>query len=182
MVKNKIVPKNNANKSKGKWYFLIAIFLLYLIIYFISGNNFILIGKFFIKLIFQILPIFFLVYVLMVLINYFINNEMLKKYLGEEAGIKGWVIAIIIGIISMGPIYMWYPLMKDLQEKGVKDKFLATFLYNRGIKLQWAPLLVLYFGWVFSLTLLVVMVFFSIPQGVITEKLINIKSNLLNNN
>jgi uncharacterized membrane protein YraQ (UPF0718 family) len=112
----------------------------------------------------------------MVLINYFINNKTLKKYLGEEAGIKGWAIAIIIGIISMGPIYMWYPLMKDLQNKGVKDKFLATFLYNRGIKLQWIPLLVLYFGWTFSLTLLIVMTFFSIPQGIITEKLINRKA------
>jgi len=33
------------NISKGKWYFLITVFLLYLIIYFISGNNFILNGS-----------------------------------------------------------------------------------------------------------------------------------------
>ncbi len=115
----------------------------------------------------------------MILINYFINNNILRKYLGEEVGISGWIIAIIIGIISMGPVYMWYPLMKDLQDKEVKDKFLSSFLYNRGIKLQWAPLLIVYFGWAFSLTLLIVMAIFSIPQGIITEKLINKRINHL---
>jgi len=167
---------NNKKKMVGKWYFLIFVLLFYFIIYFISENNFILIGGFFIKLILQILPILFLVYILMVLMNYFVNNNILGKYLGEEAGIKGWIITITIGIISMGPVYMWYPLMKDLKDRGVKDKFLSTFLYNRGIKLQWAPLLIIYFGWTFSLTLFVVMTIFSIPQGIITEKLIEISN------
>jgi len=175
-MEKKVIILNNKKKMVGKWYFLIFVLLFYFIIYFISENNFILIGGFFIKLILQILPILFLVYILMVLMNYFVNNNILGKYLGEEAGIKGWIITITIGIISMGPVYMWYPLMKDLKDRGVKDKFLSTFLYNRGIKLQWAPLLIIYFGWTFSLTLFVVMTIFSIPQGIITEKLIEISN------
>ena len=67
---------------------------------------------------------------------------------------------------------MWYPLMYDLQSKGVKDRFIATFLYNRGIKLQWLPMLVLYFGLKYSLVVLFVMILLSIPQGIITEKLV----------
>ena len=70
-------------------------------------------------------------------------------------------------------IYVWYPLLKDLQQKGVKDKFIVTFLYNRGIKLQWLPVLLIYFGWVYATTLLIVMAVFSVFQGFITEKLIN---------
>jgi len=70
--------------------------------------------------------------------------------------------------------------MKNLQEKGIQNKFLSTFLYNRGIKLQWAPLLIVYFGWTFSLTLLTVMAIFSIPQGIITEKLINKSGKFIN--
>lgn len=91
--------------------------------------------------------------------------------MGEDAGFKGWMIAIVAGIISMGSIYVWYPLLKDLQEKGVKDKFIVTFLYNRGVKLQWMPILLLYFGWIYSVTLLVVMSVMSVFQGIITEKL-----------
>ena len=82
------------------------------------------------------------------------------------------MISIIAGVISMGSIYVWYPLLKDLKDKGVKDKFIATFLYNRGIKLQWLPILLLYFGWVYSVTLLIVMVVMSIFQGVLTERFI----------
>jgi len=81
MEKKKIKLKP-IKKSRGKWYFLIIILFLYSLIYFISKDNFISIWAFFIKLILQIFPIFFLVYIFMVLINYFIDNKMLKKHLG----------------------------------------------------------------------------------------------------
>ena len=109
----------------------------------------------------------------MTLTNLYIDNDKLRKHLGEDAGIKGWVISILAGIVSMGSIYVWYPLLTDLQQKGVKDKFIVTFLYNRGIKLQWLPVLLIYFGWAYAITLLLVMVVFSVFQGIITEKLIN---------
>ena len=169
-----------SKKSMGKWYFLIIVVLAYLSIYFFLPDKMMPILCFYVKLILQILPIFLLVYVIMVLINYFVNNKVLQKYMGEEAGIKGWVISIIIGILSSGPIYMWYPLMKDLQNKGIKNRFLVAFLYNRGIKLQWLPLLIQFFGWTFSLTLLIVMAIFSVPQGIITEKLIGAKGKIEN--
>ena len=129
------------------------------------------------RLILQILPVLLLVYFIMLLTNYFVDNKKLKKYMGEDAGFKGWVISIVSGIISVGPVYMWYPLMKDLQTKGVKNKYLVIFLYNRGIKLQWLPMLILYFGLKYSLTLLFIMALISIPQGIITEKLIELKKN-----
>ena len=169
---------SKSKKNMGKWYFLITVVLAYLSLYFFLPDKMVLILNFYVKLILQILPIFLLVYAIMVLTNYFVNNKVLQKYMGEEAGIKGWVISIITGIISMGPVYMWYPLMKDLQNKGIKNRFLVAFLYNRGIKLQWLPLLIQFFGWAFSLTLLIVMAIFSVPQGIITEKLIGAKRRI----
>ncbi|MDA3906155.1 MAG: hypothetical protein PF484_08790 [Bacteroidales bacterium] len=168
----------NQEKSKKpkhwitKWFFLIAVSVLYISIYFFYPDKMMPILDSFFELLLQITPIFILVYIIMFLANLFINNEGLQKYMGEDAGIKGWLISILAGIISMGSIYAWYPLLKDLQAKGVKDKFLVAFLYNRGIKLQWLPVLLLYFGWTYSMTLLVVMAILSIFQGIITEKLI----------
>jgi len=172
---------SKSKKNMGKWYFLITVVLAYLSIYFFLPDKMVLILNFYVKLILQILPIFLLVYAIMVLTNYFVNKKVLQKYMGKEAGIRGWVISIIAGIISIGPIYVWYPLMKDLQNKGIKNRFLVAFLYNRGIKLQWIAMLILYFGWVFSLTLLIVMAIFSVPQGIITEKLIGVKGEIRNN-
>lgn len=167
-----MAEEKDHKSSNGKWIFLGLVLVLFLIVSFIYPNKMEPILLLFKNLMVQILPILILVYVIMLLTNYFVDNDILKKHMGEDAGIKGWAISIISGILSVGPIYMWYPLMKDLQTKGVKNKFLITFLYNRGIKLQWLPMLILYFGLKYSLTLLIVIGVMSIPLGIITDKLI----------
>lgn len=166
-----MAEKKDNKSSNVKWIFLGIVVVLFAIISIVYPNKMEPILRLFKNLMVQILPILALVYVIMLLTNYFVDNDKLKKYMGEDAGIKGWVISIVSGILSVGPIYMWYPLMKDLQSKGVKNKFLVTFLYNRGIKLQWLPMLILYFGLKYSLTLLFVMAVMSIPLGIITDKL-----------
>lgn len=168
------MKKNKKQKdSSKKWYFLSLVVLIYGFVSWYAPEKSLPILISFIKLLGQIAPIFLIIYIIMVLTNLYINNEKLRKHMGDDAGLKGWIISILAGIVSMGSIYVWYPLLKDLQQKGVKDKFIVTFLYNRGVKLQWLPVLLLYFGWVYAITLLIVMIIFSVFQGIITEKLIN---------
>ncbi len=162
----------NKKSSKGKWVFLGFVLLILLVTSIVDAAKIQPILKLYSKTLLQIAPIFILVYVIMVLTNYFVNNNSLKKHFGEDAGSKAWVIAIVSGILSIGPVYLWYPLMQDLQKKGVKDRFIATFLYNRGIKLQWLPMLILYFGLQYAVVVLVVMAALSIPQGILTEQMI----------
>ena len=170
--------KNNKLKqSLKRWFILIFAILIFGIVSFFAPEKTKPIIHSFAQMLGQILPVFIVVYLVIVLTNFYINNKKLKKIMGEEAGIKAWAIVILAGIISMGSIYAWYPLLQDLKERGVKDKFLATFLYNRGIKLQWLPILLLYFGWVYSLTLLVVMAVISVFQGIIVEKLVGALKN-----
>lgn len=167
-----MVKTNQSKSPLKKWYFLILVVLIYGVVSFSEPNKFMPILHSFIKILGQILPVFLIVYLIIVLTNLYLNNKILQKYMGEDAGIKGWLIAILAGIVSMGSIYAWYPLLSDIQNKGVKDRFIVTFLYNRGIKLQWLPILLLYFGALYSITLLVVMAVISVFQGIITEKLI----------
>lgn len=171
-----MAEKKDNKSSNGKWIFLGLVLVLFLIVSFIYPNKMEPILLMFKNLMLQILTILVLVYVIMLLTNYFVDNNKLKKYMGDDAGIKGLMISIISGILSVGPVYIWYPLMKDLQSKGVKNKYLAIFLYNRGIKIQWLPMLILYFGWKYSLTLLFMMALISIPQGIVTEKLIEFRN------
>jgi uncharacterized membrane protein YraQ (UPF0718 family) len=168
--------KKQKKASKGKWYFLGAVILLFLAVFLFKPDKIKEILKIYTKILLQIIPIFSLVYIIMLGTNYYVTNAFIKKHMTENIGIKNWIIAIVSGILSVGPIYMWYPLMKDLKKKGVKDKYIATFLYNRGIKLQWLPMLVLYFGLKYSMIVLLIMGLFSVPQGIITEKLINLSS------
>lgn len=172
-----MADQEKAKKKKEafkKWIFLIVVSIIFIPIWIIAPEKAMPILNSFLDLLLKITPVLILVYFIMFLANLFINNKGLQKYMGEDAGIKGWLISILAGIISMGSIYAWYPLLKDLQTRGVKDKFLVAFLYNRGIKLQWLPILLLYFGWTYSITLLIVMAIMSIFQGIIVEKLIHL--------
>ncbi len=73
-------------------------------------------------------------------------------------------IATLAGIISVGPIYAWYPMLKDLREKGAGNFPITLFLCNRAVKPFLLPMMVAIFGWeyVVILTVLTVMASFII--------------------
>jgi uncharacterized membrane protein YraQ (UPF0718 family) len=120
----------------------------------------------------RIVPILLLVFGVMFLTNLFFESDRVIRFLGEGSGLKGWMLAIAGGIVSSGPIYMWYPLLGDLKEKGMKDSLIATFLYNRAIKIPLLPMMVYYFGWNFALVLSVYMVLFSVADGILVQSLV----------
>jgi len=163
-------------KSYTKWYFLSIIVAAYIIVFLFNKTKFLLAINSAIKIFISIIPTFLLIFILMALINYFVKPESLVKHMGKESGIKGWVIAIIAGIISSGPIYMWYPMLNDLQKQGMRNGLIVTFLYNRAVKIPLLPLLISYFGIVYSITLLIVMIVMSVIQGRIVEKILEIDS------
>jgi len=94
-----------------------------------------------------------LVFCAMVLMNRFLQAEKLTKYLGRETGIRGLLLSAAAGIISVGPIYAWYPLLKTLRERGASYAILATFLCNRSIKPFLIPVMISYFGWRYVIVL-----------------------------
>ena len=87
------------------------------------------------------------------------------KFLGKGSGIKGVALSVAAGIISTGPIYAWYPLLKDLKEKGAGDSSIAIFLYNRAVKPFLLPVMVTYFGWLYVVTLIILTILASVVIG-----------------
>ncbi|MBT8363387.1 MAG: hypothetical protein KJP23_01695 [Deltaproteobacteria bacterium] len=72
-----------------------------------------------------------LVIVLMVLMNLFLGPPHIVRFLGQGSGNKGIFLSAAAGIISIGPIYAWYPMLKELREIGAKNSLIAVFLGNR---------------------------------------------------
>ncbi len=161
-----------SEKSYSRLYFLIAVLIIYGIAVLLKPEILKPSFEFFSNIIISIIPIFILIFVLMALTNYFVDPQTLVKYIGQQAGAKSWLIAVVTGIISTGPIYMWYPLLADLKKNGARTGFLATFLYNRAIKLPLLPMIIFYFGWIYTAVLTIVMVLFSVIQGMIIERLV----------
>ena len=87
----------------------------------------------------------------MALLGTFIDAKAISKHLGEQSGLKGWLLALLGGVLSHGPGYVWYPLLQNLREQGARDGLVVAFIYARAIKIPWLPLMITYFGWAFTL-------------------------------
>jgi len=167
--------KEKLKQLPKSWCFVLIIILTYLMISICSPETYSASLNFFNQIILKVIPIFILVFVLMTLSNYFINTKFIIKHLREK-GLKRWFFIIIGGILSSGPIYMWYPLLADLKLKGLSYGLIACFLYNRAIKIPLLPLAIIYFSWQYILILTIVMVFISIIQGVLINKIMETKN------
>lgn len=152
--------------------FLLAIVFSYIFLFFMFPSVFNPAIGFFMNLIKQIYWVFIIVFLLMVFFNYFFTRERVLKHLGKGSGIKAWVFSVVFGILSMGPIYAWYPLLNDLKEKGMRPGLIACFLYNRGIKIPLLPVMVFYFNFNYVLIVTFLMIIFSVIYGIIIEKLV----------
>ncbi len=151
--------------------FLLITLLLYFIIFLFNADVFFLSLRYFVRIFSKIFYIVIIVFVFIFLTNLFLKPKFIVRHLGKESGTKGWIIVIVSGIISMGSIYIWYPLLKELKEKGMKKGLIATFLYNRAVKIPILPLMVYYFGWLLTLLLALYMVIFSVFLGIIMDRI-----------
>ncbi len=157
------------HNMEGKWWLLIFVACLYGGLAIINMTLFQESITFFWQTFTQILPTVIIVFGLMFIFNIFVTTDMLVVHLGHSKKIRGWVIAIVSGIISSGPIYMWFPLLSDLKEKGVRDSFLAAFLYSRSIKVPLLPMMIYYFGFAFTVVISVYIIIFSVINGLVVR-------------
>jgi len=168
--------KDKLRQLPGSWYFLGIIALTYLLLSIFNQGIYSNSLNFFNQIIYKVIPIFILIFVLMSLSNYFITPKFVIKHL-KDKGMKKWFFVIIGGILSTGPIYMWYPLLADLKDKGLSYGLIACFIYNRAIKIPLLPLAIIYFSWQYILVLMIVMVIISVVQGILINKLMEVKQN-----
>jgi len=145
--------------------FPIVILLIYAVLFVISPDKVGLAIKSSGNVFFGMLIPLSLVFVIMLLINLFLKPARVAKFLGKDSGIKGVALSAAAGIISTGPIYAWYPLLKDLKEKGAGDSSIAIFLYNRAVKPFLLPVMVTYFGWLYVVTLTILTILASVVIG-----------------
>jgi len=119
---NKLI---NKNRISGGVKFLIIVLVIYSVI---ALFNFSIIKDAFfdfLQMLIKIVPILVIVFVVMVLVNLYFTRDKIGKYLGKESGIKGWLYAIISGILVSGPPYILFPLLGEIK-KGRYEKFFIS--------------------------------------------------------
>ncbi len=165
----KTEDKKKEKKGSSNWPFLIAVLLLYPICYLIRPAQTIEALQFSSGTLIRIAPTLGLVIIFMALMNYFLSPKTIAKHMGEGSGLRGYLVATVSGIISSGPIFIWYPFLEQLQKNGVKNALIATFIYSRAIKIPFIPILISYFGLRFTVVLTLVTFVASLIQGGLIE-------------
>ncbi len=74
---------------------------------------------------FSILPPILL---LIGLLDVWVPKETMIKYMGENAGIKGVLIAFLLGSFAAGPLYAAFPIAAILLKKKAKISYVLFFL------------------------------------------------------
>jgi uncharacterized membrane protein YraQ (UPF0718 family) len=165
------VSKQQIKSGRGGWLFLALTILAYVLLGLIDAEVTVKALTFFTHVMAQLLPLLGLVFLLLFIANLLLEPKRIKRYLGKESGIKGWVTAILGGILSVGAIYAWYAMLSELKQKGMRTALIATFLYSRAVKLPLLPLMIHYFGVVYTLILCLYLIIFSVISGILVEKL-----------
>ena len=157
---------------RGGIIFLLVVICLYSSAFLVNADLALNALSFTTKLSHTLIPVLLLVFTLIFISNLFVKPDWVRANVGQNSGLRGWAIAIVGGILSVGPIYVWYALLKDLKAKGMRTALIAVFLYNRGIKLPLLPLMIHYFGVAYTLILAIYMTLFSLLSGILVEKLV----------
>lgn len=67
------------------------------------------------------------IFVLLGLLDVWIERETIIKYMGKGSGIKGGVLAFILGSAAAGPLYAAFPVAVVLMKKGAR--LMNVFLF-----------------------------------------------------
>jgi len=123
----------------------------------------------FVMMLEKVIPILAFVFVILMTVNLFLKPAYIGKLLGAESGAKGWAYAVVAGMLISGPPYILFPLMREFKENGARNSLLAVFLYNRNVKIQFIPAMILYFGMKYTVILSIYIILFSLAGGKLTE-------------
>ena len=115
-----------ASKTKGLT--LLMLLLAYVVLYFFRADLGLqsarVAGEYFLELLWVIPPVF----VLMGLFQQWVSKDMIQKYLGRDAGIRGLVLAYVMGTLPTGPVYVAFPVAAALMTKGARLRNVIVFL------------------------------------------------------
>lgn len=115
------------NIIKRYKFFIISLFILFIISIFnidIGFKSILNAKDSFIQMISVLPPIM----IILGLMDVWISREKLMKYMGDNSGILGIFLSMLIGAIGAGPMYAAFPFTAVLIKKGVKFSNIIIFM------------------------------------------------------
>ena len=113
------------------------------------------------------------VMVILGLFAVWVSKETVVKYLGKTSGVKGIFLALILGTLPTGPLYVAFPMAAFLLKKGAKISNIIVFLSAWAcIKIPQEMVELQFLGLQFMLSRLSLTIVFVVIMGIFIEKVI----------
>ena len=161
--------KLKVKKLSGGVKFLICVLMLYGVTSFFNPGVVKHALAYFGMMLSKVIPVLGMVFGFLFLVNLLVKPAWIKRHIGAGSGARGWIYAVISGILFSGPPYIIYPMLGELKKHGARNGLLAAMLYNRNVKPHFLPAMVYYFGLRYTVILSVYIILFSLLNGKILE-------------
>jgi len=106
------------------------------------------------------------VFVIMGLFAVWIPSEVVTRHLGSGSGARGMTTAILIGMLPTGPLYVAFPLIRGLLDKGASRANMFAFSAAWAcIKIPQELIEMQFLGWRFALARLIATILVVVPMS-----------------
>jgi len=68
------------------------------------------------------------IFILLGLLDVWVPREILIRYMGDDSGVKGTLLAVLVGSAAAGPLYGAFPVAAVFMRKGVKFSNILIFI------------------------------------------------------
>jgi len=127
-----------------------------------------------VELLVEMIKILPAVMVLMGLFTVWVPREMVNRYLGKASGIRGILLAIFLGALPTGPLYVAFPLASGLIKKGARIGNIVIFLSAWAcIKIPQEMVELQFLGFPFMAARLSLTIILVIFMGLIIERVVD---------
>ena len=126
----------------------------------------------------SILPLIIAVFCLVGLLHIWISRDHIVHLLGREGGLKSLVIAALCGTLLIGPAYIIFPLLMEIQKRGARWAVVTIVLTSYAVKLQMIPIEAGFLGWPFTLGRALITIALAIPIGLLVEAMMERQQKL----
>ena len=113
------------------------------------------------------------VMVMLGLFAVWVPKDIVVRYLGKASGVKSIFLALILGALPTGPLYIAFPIASALLKKGAKISNIVVFLSAWAcIKVPQEMVELQFLGVRFMLSRLSLTIIFVVIMGIFIEKVI----------
>lgn len=164
--------KKTIDTLGSKWIFVICIVGLYIVTS-VFNSDIVIAGLYRSgEIALEVVPVLIGIFILTFLLNVYMRKKDIKPFLAKQDSIGAYTLAAIFGTVSMGPIYVWFPFLRELKKDGLHSGIITVFLYNRAVKIPLIPVIIHYFGVPFLVLTTSLMIVFSFINGYVMNRFV----------